>query len=761
MKKLHCQKPSFFSRLTSHVSRLLPLLSFLLMTNLAMGQFIKQKNIPVYDENDNQLRLAFQGGFNNSQFSEIDWNNDGIQDLFVFDKEGDVPMAFINKGTANQVDYHFAAEYIRDFPPVRSWALMRDFDCDGIMDLFAHSKVPAGITVYKGEYQNDSIKFNLAAPFLEFPSFNNFLVNVYVSSEDIPAIDDIDGDNDLDILTFGVNGGYVSYYENQSQDLGFGCDSLIFELVGDCWGRFYESGIANKVDLSPNPDSCVERSTYIGQPNAAPDADEIHVGSTLLTFDMDNDGDKEILLGDISFSTTVMAINGGTPDTAWMTSQIIDFPDNTTIIDIPIFPATFYLDVNNDGKKDLLAAPNRPNTSENYLNSWYYKNIGDNDFPVFDHNTNTFLVEQMIDFGSGSSPVFFDHNSDGLLDMIVGTYGYYLSGGNYDASIFLYENIGTSELPEFKLINDNYTNFPESHNFRGIDITFGDLDGDGDEDMVFGEEFGKLYYYENTDNGSGIANFQNFDTVNDTDGGQIDVGQHATPFLVDIDRDGLLDFVIGEKNGNLNYWRNVGTATTPIFTKTDDFFGEIDCREFGYPEGFCDVFIKEVDGEYVLFTGSESGNIRRYTDIEQSLANGEPFIKTDSLYGHIVQGRRTRITGGDLNADGEYDFIVGSQRGGLALYSNGGLTVANVTPNVPDFAFSLYPNPANNLLNISYIHTNNKAADLSIFDVLGRNVHQEKIQQNTQLNIANLSNGIYFCKIHIGEQFAVQKFIKR
>ncbi len=758
MKELYCQKPSV-------ISRLLPIVLCLLSVNLAMGQSIQQQNIPFFDENNNQLDLALLGGLNNPQFSEVDWNNDGIQDLFIFDKDGNMPMALLNKGAANQVDYHFTAEYISDFPPIESWAMMRDYNCDGIMDLFAHSRIPAGIRVYRGYHDSDAVKFTLVEDFIEFPTLNNFLVNLFVTSEDYPAIDDIDNDGDLDVLTFGVSGGWVSYYENQSQEMGYGCDSLIFELVDNCWGRFFESGLSCPLDLSPKKDSCVGLDTFIGQPQA-PDAG-IHVGSTLLTLDMDADNDKELLLGDISFTCATMGYNTGTADTAWITSQDAMFPSDDMPIDVTIFPATFHLDVNNDGAKDLLVSPNRINTSENYATVWLYENSGASNMPDFNYQTKTFLVDEIVDLGSGTSPEFFDHNGDGLLDLVVGTFGFRVEGGNYEASIFLYENIGTLDLPEYKLVNTNYTNLPENHNLRAIDLTFGDLDGDGDKDMIFGEEFGKLFYYENVDNGDGIANFQNFDTLdgnyNDGDNtvGQIDIGQHATPFLVDIDRDGLLDLIIGEKNGNLNYWKNTGTTSEPLFLKMDDFFGSIDCREFGFPEGFCDVTVKEIDGEYVLFTGSEPGNIRRYIHIEDSLAAGAPFLQADSLFGNIVQGRRSRIAADDINGDGEFDFFIGNQRGGLALYSDGEITVSNTVPDTPDFTFNLYPNPTSNLLNINYIHTENTLADLTIFDVLGKNIYQEKIQENIQLNIANLSNGIYFCKVQIGGQFEVQKFIKR
>ena len=764
MKKLYCQKQSTTSNLSFLVSRLSSLFSLLLIANMAIGQFLEQSNLPVYGEDDNLIPLALAGGVNNPQLSEVDWNNDGIQDLFIFDREGDVPMAFLNQGTANQPDYHFGAAYVRNFPPVRSWAMMRDYDCDGVMDLFAYNRTPAsGIRVYRGHYEDDSsIMFTLVEDFLEYPTFNGFLINIYVSSEDFPAIDDIDGDGDLDVLTFDVGGGWVSYFENQSQDMGYGCDSLIFELVDDCWGRFYESGVTNALELSPEPDSCIDRETYIGQP-FAPETG-IHAGSTVLTFDLDADGDKEIALGDISFTKIVVGYNGGTADTAWITSQDPNFTSYDVSVDLPSFPAAFYLDVNNDGAKDLLAAPNRENSSINYENIWFYENMGTTDMPVFDLQMNDFLVRDMLDFGTGTSPVFFDHNADGLMDLVVGTYGYYQPGGNYKSSILLYENIGTMTDPEFKLIDINYTNLPDSNNLRAFDIAFGDLDGDGDKDMVLGEEFGKLFYYENLDNGNGIANFQDLDTLDGDEGdgevGQIDIGQHSTPALVDMNQDGLLDLVIGEKNGNLNYWENTGTANAPFFLKTDDFFGGIDCREFGYPEGFCDVAIKQIEGEYVLFTGSESGNIRRYKGIDQSFANGQPFIKADSLYGHIVQGRRTRIAVEDITGDGIVDFVLGNQRGGLAFYP-GEFFVSNDTPDIPDFTFNIFPNPTSNLLNINYVDTKSSIADLSIFDVLGRNIYQDNIRGNTQLDVSDWSGGIYFCRIQVNNQSVVKKFIKK
>ena len=62
--------------------------------------------------------------------------------------------------------------------------------------------------------------------------------------------------------------------------------------------------------------------------------------------------------------------------------------------------------------------------------------------------------------------------------------------------------------------------------------------------MILGDNNGQLYYFEN--DGSTLSNWPNFldyELLN------IDVGSFATPQLVDLNRDGLLDLIIGERMG--------------------------------------------------------------------------------------------------------------------------------------------------------------------------------------------------------------------
>src|SRR5258705_1177770 len=108
----------------------------------AQFNFIRDQSVPV-QVGVNTLTLPWAGGLSYPMFSEFDFNQDGIMDLFCVDRDSTTSgvnisriVPFINNGTPNQVSYSYAPEYVQFFPPVRSWAFTYDFDCDGRNDFF-------------------------------------------------------------------------------------------------------------------------------------------------------------------------------------------------------------------------------------------------------------------------------------------------------------------------------------------------------------------------------------------------------------------------------------------------------------------------------------------------------------------------------------------------------------------------------------------------------------------------------------------------
>ena len=727
----------------------------LMNMSTVMAQSLKRLNPAVFN-NGQKLLNPWAGGLNYAQLSEGDFNNDGKMDLFVFDKSVDRVVPFLNTGNGGETEYTFAPELIPHFPKLGSWAMLRDYDDDGIPDVFvqATANVPGiqGIQVFKGRYENNEIRFDLlktsegAFNILYVQQSNGSFTQVFVSPDDFPAIDDIDGDGDIDVLTFSQSGGQIYLYENQSIERGFGKDSLQFIRTDLCWGDLFETGIDACVTLSSSPDECA--TGFVGGETPA-NRTGVHVGSTLLTFDGDNDGDKELILGDLSFNVLVYCENGGTRDNAWIVDQDCSFPSYNTSALISSFPASFYLDVDGDGLKDLMAAPNLSITrGEDYNGLWFYRNITSNEFPEFELVQKNFLIEGMIDAGTESHPAFVDYNGDGLMDIVIGCETRFDPLKPINPFLMLYANTGTASEPNYILLDEDWLGFNDRVNSTNNSLhpTFADMDNDGDQDILVGEASGRLFYGENTAGPGNPMQFPSFEFDYDS----IDVGSFSTPTVVDLNRDGLPDLVIGESRGKLNYYENTGTANSPQFsrTPTNDFLGQVDVRSQGAFEGFSSPLFLDHNGSYRLFSGSIGGDIWYYEDIENNLLPGEAFTRVDSTYGEVNEGTESNLALADINNDEILDLLVGNRRGGLSLFES--TFKVDGTVGLPDFAplsaLKVYPNPAQTQLQVEF--PERLEGVLRVYDTQGRLLMKMNINTaEQQLEVGSLATGVYFLEV--------------
>ncbi|NNF21597.1 MAG: VCBS repeat-containing protein, partial [Saprospiraceae bacterium] len=567
-------KPGFQSNYYRFLRRRFFLFVILFSVIQIHGQDYSGYECPV-NVNGKKLLNPFTGGFSAPQFSTLDADQDGNEDLFVYDRVGNVPMLFLGNGDGGSDGYVFSRQLEDSWPVMCCWTLIRDFNRDGIGDIFT---VPlsggiSGAELHQGYLDQGVLKFKRrrmgGEPGDEEIIWFNLgfnTINVTIPFNDKPEIKDVDGDGDLDILTFDLGGSFVNYYKNLQEENGLPKDTMVYELNDLCFGKFKESGFAETIFLSDDPDAC---ATEFHDPSDDIKSGGVHSGSTILAYDNDNDNDMDLLIGDLTNRGLVYLENGGSAQKAFMTSVDTLFPFYDSHVDMSIFLSAFEVDVDQDGLNDLLVSPNEISSITNVNNIWYYRNTG-NSNERFSLQQEDFLTEETLDFGSFSKPVFTDYNADGLMDILVGTDGDFGTSGPAVLAMYLFENRGTAENPEFFLVDDDYLDFSQfSSTSRNPAPAFGDLDGDLDTDLVIGDAAGFLYYFENVAGPDAPYEFKApvYKFMN------IDAGQTVSPAIADLNGDGLGDLIIGERNsnlfndtlGNVNYFENQGSVGNPFF----------------------------------------------------------------------------------------------------------------------------------------------------------------------------------------------------
>jgi hypothetical protein len=700
----------------------------------------------------NELNLAWAGGQNYAQFSDFDFDFDGDMDLFVFDRSNDMCKVFIQENQNGNKFYRLQYNAHLFFPSdLKYRATLVDYNQDGKKDLFAYGI--GGIKVYKntGDAAN-GLSWQLAKNLL-YSNYWGANLNLYVSSADIPAIVDVEGDGDIDILTFHIGGEHLQYHQNQSMDLYGVPDSLEFVLKNECWGRFREDLNTSTVYLNDPSIECTTGNVpgaefpIIEGTIKPTEQTPKHAGSTVLAIDINNSGVLDLILGDVAYPNLNLLINGGTTpnSNSSMVSVTNNFPSNSLPANMNLFPAAFWVDVDFDNKKDLIVGANAKNISENEKSILYYKNIGTNQQPTFVYQTNAFLQNEMIEHGTGTMPVFADVDNDGLQDLFVANFYRYKPTLSKESSIAYYKNTGTATNPIFSLVDNDFLNFSSATLGLHIVPTFGDIDGDNDQDLIVGLENGLLQLYKN----NGTPTSANFSVtpllLQDNLGVNISSGQYATPQLFDLNKDNLLDLIIGRKTGELMYYENIGTLSSASFQLANDTLGKIDVAT-STPDGFPVPHFFNLNDSTYLFLGTVDGKLLYYNGIDNHLDSDSSFNLVSSDFLNVNVGAYSSFWVNDIDQDGRLNMFVGQDLGGLyhlEVDPNSNASLNNINP---DSEFEVYPNPFNE--GISIRPRNNDAYHLTICNALGQTIYFSENQIGiTQVDLSNHKKGLYFVLI--------------
>jgi hypothetical protein len=235
------------------------------------------------------------------------------------------------------------------------------------------------------------------------------------------------------------------------------------------------------------------------------------------------------------------------------------------------------------------------------------------------------------------SPNMDDFDGDGDLDLICGEF---LDGFTW------FENTGTRQEPVFaagrKLRNEGG---PIRMHLQMIVPVGVDWDGDGDVDLVVGEEDGRVSWLENTGRVRDHMPLFRDPVYFRQQAGYVKFGALVTPFSVDWDGDGDEDLICGNTAGNIAFIENLGLAGA----KTKHARGKGHGKN--WLPGWNAPVLLAAGGKTIRIMAGENGSIQG---------------PAEAKWGY------TTLSVADWNQDGLNDIIANSIWGKVIWYKNRG-----------------------------------------------------------------------------------------
>lgn len=699
-----------------------------------------EQDIPMIQENEN-LKFAWAGGLNSGQYYNIDLNLDGQQDLVVFDRTSDQFIPFISQ---NQ-EFVYAPEYSLRLPEnINSWVVFADYDGDGKQDLFTASG-KRSITVYHNVSGNEQLRWELVADPLATIGFSGFEVAIQINPSDIPAISDIDGDGDLDIITYNVNGrGNLEYYQNQSVE-NENSGALAFEAKDDSWGQVRECGCGQFAFEGQSCDATNSRQNKNSR--------QLHVGGkALLAIDVDGDGDKDILSSDEGCGELYLLENVGDQQTALFATFSTNYPEEIPEELSISFPAAFYVDATHDGIKDLVIAPNTNGEisggADMRNSSWLYENIGTEQSPEFKFRQRNFLQAEMIDVGENAAPTLADYDADGDQDLFVAHRGSVHEDGYY-GGIYLYENTGSDTEPSYSYITSDYLGLSQ-WKLQQLHVYFEDINGDGQKDLLLS---GAENTFSSTANFYWIAN----QAVSGQMAWEFEPEQRESLLLnfhpadqlefTDADNDGDVDVFIAKQEGNLEYYQNQSRQALPDWELVSDNVGGISSSIFNRNLSIV-LYDFDGDGADDLLSSDASGTMLLYPDfiskLEDEVIPDTVITRLDNQLKAVEIDNRVRLAAAKIDESAKTFIFVGSPQGGVRLMSH------TTGLQAEEQVLLVFPNPT--LLSDPEVRvrSDDSIKWLQMISMNGAVLTEFKPENDLKevtLNVAGLARGIYLIRV--------------
>lgn len=197
---------------------------------------------------------------------------------------------------------------------------------------------------------------------------------------------------------------------------------------------------------------------------------------------------------------------------------------------------------------------------------------------------------------------------------------------------------------------------------------FADIDGDEDMDLFAGAYGGSIQFFQNV----GTKTSPVFTTPQLNPFGLAPVGDYIFLAQTDIDSDGDIDFFTGSTDGKLRYYKNTGTPALPAFSAPlVNPFGYTTVQEFSMP-AFADI---DNDGDLDLFVCEYDGKMKYFEN------NGTPLLPhfkspVSDPFGITPAEAFGFSAFADLDFDGDLDLLQGEYYGNTRYFENTGSDIS-------------------------------------------------------------------------------------
>jgi len=676
-------------------------------------------SIEIYynDGNQNFTPTYINSNWRSSNIIAGDFNSDGLID-FISTSRSNSSLRYWENLTSTTPA--FLPTTITTVPVNTGDILVDDIDNDGDLDLIM--SVASGF--WNGNhvicYLNDGNA-----------NFTEHTINYTQPIEHIQILDyDNDGDKDFVVKKWADSLNPIVLFTNDG-NLNFTTSVLTNEGdLGSMHVVDYDNDGDNDIAVVFTPAFPYNNFNYFGiYVNDGNDAftlntiDGIDKGDRINSLDFNNDGLIDFLITSEAVDDPIIYENIGSS----FNKIILD--DSFT------FPNSFYSnDIDNDGLVDVVS------TSQNELELVLWHNEGDFNFTkIVIDNTESLIKHAHID----------DINGDGYKDILVTTNAF------NQGQILLY-------------INDGNLNFTKTVFFDEVDrfhVFSADIDNDGDIDIIYSlySSGGVIRYKKN--NGDG-----NYQTVFV---GGIDYGLCVD--YKDFNNDGYKDFITNknkyfQNDGSQNFTEIVLPVAGTIFDIDKD--GDLDILSNRYDPSISNSVISWYENqgngnftEHQIQTGIINDGLFTIQDFDGDgdidfISAPRSDYNSSKLSYWVNDGNQNftkttidanyldafHLLSDDFDGDGDIDILSSGVRFPFTMWKNTSdvpLSIRNLISQ--QNKISLSPNPTNDIININNI-SNYKIKKIIVTNVFGQKVVETRII-NSQIDISNLSNGVYFVNL--------------